>query len=418
MFAKLQIEEKIIQLSLKESTTGDKPQIDLSDLPNDLFIYDPGFVHTSNCESSITYIDPKKGELWYRGYPIEELTKKYDFLSIIKLILNGELPHESQYNEFKQEISNNFFIDESFIELFKSTKKSIHPMVLLQSMTSLLQGYEDLPTEYSKAISLISKIPFLTAYCYKIKKGEPINYPSLNKSYAENFLYMMFKSPYNDYKPAKESIDALDKIFSLHADHEQNASTAAVRLVGSTGSNIYSSVSAGIGALYGFKHGGANEACLNMLKTIGDVKNIDKYIAKAKDKDDSFKLMGFGHRVYKNYDPRAKILQKSCHEILSKNNSNNHLLDIAQKLEEIALNDEYFVSRNLYPNVDFYSGIILSALNIPTYMFTPIFALARTTGWCSQYLESGSSTCKIGRPRQSYIGKRKRKIEKKGFWFK
>ncbi|WP_353277757.1 citrate synthase [Wolbachia endosymbiont (group B) of Villa cingulata] len=374
-----------------------------------LFTYDPGFVSTASCSSTITFIDGDEGVLKYRGYNIANLAENNNFTAVIYLLLYGELPSSEQHKKFLLKIQESSKVSEQVTNVIKAFPKTAHPMsILVACFANLSASYHEMHgnnvngEDLDFGISAIAKVPAIVAMIYRhINNQEFIN--ANNKlSYSENFLNMIFGSAVNNTLFVK----ALDKIFTLHADHEQNASTAAVRLVGSAGSNLFASLSAGVATLWGPAHGGANEAVINMLKEIEQSGGVDRFIEKAKDDKDPFKLMGFGHRVYKNYDPRALILKDACHEILSKLEQNNELLKIAKKLEEIALKDEYFITRKLYPNVDFYSGIIMNAIGIPSSMFTPIFALARTTGWVAQWYEMvNDKETKICRPRQLYLGK-------------
>ncbi len=382
------------------------------------FTYDPGFVSTASCDSEITYIDGDNGVLLHRGYPIEQLAEHSDHLELCYLLLNGELPNASQKETFVSTIKNHTMVHEHLRRFFLGFRLDAHPMAIMCGVVGALSAFyhdsldiDDPEHRRITAHRLIAKIPTLAAMVYKHKTGQPFMYPRNDLSYAENFLYMMFATPCDDYEPNPVIARAMDKIFLLHADHEQNASTSTVRLAGSTGANPFASVAAGIAALWGPAHGGANEAVLNMLDEIGSVDNIDRYIAKAKDKDDPFRIMGFGHRVYKNYDPRAKVMQQTCHEVLAELGvEDNPTLQMAQRLEKIALEDEYFVEKRLYPNVDFYSGIILKAIGIPVEMFTVIFATGRTPGWISHWAEMISGPYKIGRPRQLYKGENKREF--------
>ncbi|WP_264377589.1 citrate synthase [Wolbachia endosymbiont (group B) of Philonthus cognatus] len=374
-----------------------------------LLTYDPGFVSTASCSSTITFIDGDEGVLKYRGHNIADLAENNNFTAVIYLLLYGELPSSEQHKKFLLKIQESSKVSEQVTNVIKAFPKTAHPMsILVACFANLSASYHEMHgnnvngEDLDFGISAIAKVPAIVAMIYRhINNQEFIN--ANNKlSYSENFLNMIFGSAVNNTLFVK----ALDKIFTLHADHEQNASTAAVRLVGSAGSNLFASLSAGVATLWGPAHGGANEAVINMLKEIEQSGDVDRFIEKAKDDKDPFKLMGFGHRVYKNYDPRALILKDACHEILSKLEQNNELLEIAKKLEEIALKDEYFITRKLYPNVDFYSGIIMNAIGIPSSMFTSIFALARTTGWVAQWYEMvNDEETKICRPRQLYLGK-------------
>lgn len=383
------------------------------------FTYDPGFVSTASCESKITYIDGDKGVLLYRGYPIEQLSEKKDFLDVSYLLLNGELPDTQEKTKFVNLVNNHTMVHQQMYRFLDGFRRDAHPMAIMVGIVGALSAFYhesmDLNNQqdrYTSAIRLIAKMPTLAAMSYKYSIGQPYMYPQNKLSYAENFLHMLFAIPGNDTLPDPVIARAMDTIFTLHADHEQNASTSTVRLAGSTGANPFACISAGIGALWGPAHGGANEACLTMLQEIGDVKHINHFIKRAKDKNDPFRLMGFGHRVYKSYDPRAKVMQKTCYEVLNAVGAQNApLFKLAMELERIALEDDYFVEKKLYPNVDFYSGITLSAIGIPTNMFTVIFALARTVGWMSHWLEMTGDKFKIGRPRQLYTGERERDVK-------
>lgn len=393
--------------------------IDISQLsPAGVFTFDPGFMSTASCESKITFIDGDKGVLLYRGYPIEQLAEKKDFLDVCYLLLNGELPNATEKVQFNNLINNHTMVHQQMYQFLNGFRRDAHPMAIMVGIVGALSAFYhdsmDLTKQndrYISAIRLIAKMPTLAAMSYKYSIGLPYMYPQNKMSYAENFLHMMFGVPSEDTVPNPVFVEAMDTIFTLHADHEQNASTSTVRLAGSTGANPFACISAGIGALWGPAHGGANEACLNMLKEIGDVKNINHYIKRAKDKDDPFRLMGFGHRVYKSYDPRAKVMRETCYKVLNAVGAQNEpLFKLAMELERIALEDDYFIQKKLYPNVDFYSGITLSAIGIPANMFTVIFALARTVGWMSHWMEMMGSAYKIGRPRQLYTGKPQRNV--------
>ena len=377
------------------------------------FTYDPGFMSTAACNSSITYIDGDKGELLYRGYPIEQLAVNCDFLETCYLLLNGELPNAEEKAKFSDTVTKHTMIHEQMNFFFRGFRRDAHPMsVLVGTVGALASFYHDsLDINDAKqreisAIRLIAKLPTLVAMAYKYNVGQPFMYPRNDLSYSANFMYMMFGNPCEEYKVNDVLVRALDRILILHADHEQNASTSTVRLAGSSGANPFACIAAGIACLWGPAHGGANEAALNMLKEIGSVENIPAFIEKVKDKNSGVKLMGFGHRVYKNFDPRAKLMRETCHEVLNELGlQDDPLFKLAMELEKIALNDEYFVSRKLYPNVDFYSGIVQSALGIPVTMFTGIFAMARTIGWIAQWNEMiADPEQKIGRPRQLFIG--------------
>ncbi|AMD02104.1 citrate synthase [Halomonas chromatireducens] len=379
-----------------------------------LFTYDPGFMATSSCQSAITYIDGAKGVLLHRGYPIEQLAKESNFVEMCYLLLFGELPDDAQYADIEKRISNHTMVHDQINNFFKGFRRDAHPMSILCGVVGGLAAFYHDHMDITKAedreisaIRLIAKMPTIAAMSYKYNIGQPFNYPRNDLNYAENFLYMMFSNPCEEYKTNPVFAKAMDRIFMLHADHEQNASTSTVRLAGSTGANPFACISAGIAALWGPAHGGANEAVLNMLDEIGDdsEENIQRFVDKAKDKDDPFRLMGFGHRVYRNFDPRAKVMKETCDEVLAElGMADDPQLKIAKRLEQIALEDEYFIERKLYPNVDFYSGIILKAMGIPTNMFTVIFAVSRTIGWISHWHEMITGDYKIGRPRQLYIG--------------
>ncbi len=381
------------------------------------FTYDPGFQSTASCQSKITYIDGDAGILRYRGYPIEDLAENCDFLEVCSLILNGELPTATEKDEFVKTVSQHTMVHEQLARLYQGFRRDAHPMAVLCGVLGAMSAFYhdslDINDPHHREVSafrLIAKLPTIAAMCHKYNIGQPFMYPRNDLSYAANFLYMMFAVPCEEYKPNPVLVRALDRILILHADHEQNASTSTVRLAGSSGANPFACIAAGIASLWGPAHGGANEAVLNMLGEIGDVSNIGKFIERAKDKNDSFKLFGFGHRVYKHYDPRAKLIQKTCHEVLDELGlRDNKLFKLAVALEKIALEDDYFVERKLYPNVDFYSGIVYKALNIPTSMFTAVFAMARTVGWIAQWNEMvADPDQKIGRPRQLYNGAAKR----------
>ncbi|SFU40986.1 citrate synthase [Halomonas korlensis] len=403
-----------IELPIYSGTLG-PDVIDVRSLGAEgLFTYDPGFMATSSCQSAITYIDGGKGILLHRGYPIDQLAKESNFVELCYLLMFGELPDDAQYADFESRISNHTMVHDQINNFFKGFRRDAHPMSILCGVVGGLAAFYhdhlDITVQEDREISairLIAKMPTIAAMSYKYNIGQPFNYPRNNLSYAENFLYMMFSNPCEEYKINPVYAKAMDRIFMLHADHEQNASTSTVRLAGSTGANPFACISAGIAALWGPAHGGANEAVLNMLDEIGDdsEENIQRFVDKAKDKDDNFKLMGFGHRVYRNFDPRAKVMKETCDEVLAElGMADDPQLKIAKRLEQIALEDEYFIERKLYPNVDFYSGIILKAMGIPKNMFTVIFAVSRTIGWISHWHEMISDSYKIGRPRQLYIG--------------
>ena len=383
------------------------------------FTYDPGFMSTAACNSSITYIDGDKGELLYRGFPIEQLAVNCDFLESCYLLLNGELPNAKQKDVFVDTVTKHTMVHEQMQFFFRGFRRDAHPMsVLVGTVGALASFYHDSldindphHREVS-AIRLIAKMPTLVAMAYKYSVGQPFVYPRNDLSYSANFMHMMFSTPCEEYKVNDVLVRALDRILILHADHEQNASTSTVRLSGSSGANPFACIAAGIACLWGPAHGGANEAALNMLKEIGSVDKIGEFVKQVKDKNSGVKLMGFGHRVYKNYDPRAKLMRETCHEVLAELGlENDPLFKLAMALEKVALEDEYFVSRKLYPNVDFYSGIVQSALGIPVSLFTGIFAMARTVGWIAQWNEMISDPeQKIGRPRQLYVGATRRDV--------
>jgi citrate synthase len=377
------------------------------------FTYDPGFMSTASCNSSITYIDGDKGELLYRGYPIEQLAVKCDFLETCYLLLNGELPNAKEKETFVTTVTQHTMVHEQMLFFFRGFRRDAHPMAVLVGTVGALSSFYhdslDITDPHHRevsAIRLIAKLPTLVAMAYKYNVGQPFVYPRNDLSYSANFMRMMFSNPCEEYKVNDVLVRALDRILILHADHEQNASTSTVRLAGSSGANPFACIAAGIACLWGPAHGGANEAALNMLKEIGSVDRIGEFVKQVKDKNSGIKLMGFGHRVYKNYDPRAKLMRETCHEVLSELGlENDPLFKLAMALEKVALEDEYFVSRKLYPNVDFYSGIVQSALGIPISLFTGIFAMARTVGWIAQWNEMISDPeQKIGRPRQLFIG--------------
>ena len=376
------------------------------------FTFDPGFMSTASCESKITYIDGDQGILLHRGYPIEQLAEKSDYLETCYLLLNGELPTVEQKAKFVDTIKNHTIVHEQLKTFLNGFRRDAHPMAVMCGIVGALSAFYhdslDINNPQHREISahrLIAKMPTIAAMVYKYSMGQPLMYPRNDLNYAENFLHMMFAVPAEEYKPNPIVAKAMDRIFTLHADHEQNASTSTVRLAGSSGANPFACIAAGIACLWGPAHGGANQAVLEMLEVIGSVENIPAYLEKVKDKESGIRLMGFGHRVYKNFDPRAKIMRETCHDVLKELGVKDPLLDVAMELERIALEDDYFVSRKLYPNVDFYSGIIMRAIGIPTNMFTVIFALSRTVGWVSHWMEMlDDPHQKIGRPRQLYMG--------------
>lgn len=406
-----------IELPILEGSLGPRC-IDMRQLGNQgYFSFDPGFLSTASCASGITYIDGDRGLLYYRGYPIEQLAESADFLEVAYLLRQGELPTESQRAEFGTVIRRHTMVHDQMNYFFRAFRRDAHPMAVMVSAVGALSAfYPDSsdatnPTERTISMDrLLAKIPTIAAWSYKYNRGEPFIYPQNHLTYAANFLYMLHATPCEPYAPNPVAVRALDRIFTLHADHEQNASTSTVRTAGSSYANPFASVAAGIASLWGPLHGGANEAVLKMLEEIGDVSRIGEFINRAKDKSSGFRLMGFGHRVYKNMDPRAAIMRRTCHEVLDELDLHDDpLFKIALRLEEIALEDEYFVKKKLYPNVDFYSGIVLRALGIPTSMFTAIFALARTAGWTAQWNEMVSAKDhKIARPRQIYTGPERR----------
>ncbi len=384
-----------------------------------LFTYDSGYLSTASCKSRITFIDGDAGQLLYRGYPIEQLAEQCNFLEITYLLKNGELPNVTQKSDFEASISKHTMVHEQLSRFYSGFRRDAHPMAVMVGVVGALSAFyhdamdfSDVETRNLSFNRLVAKMPTIVAMAYKYNTGAPFMYPDNDLDYTANFMRMMFGSPCGKYDPNPVLVNALDTIFTLHADHEQNASTSTVRLAGSSGANPFACVAAGIACLWGPAHGGANEACLQMLEEIGDVSRVGEYIARAKDKNDSFKLMGFGHRVYKNFDPRAKLMRKVCGDVLSELGlQNDRLFKLAMELEKIALEDEYFVEKKLYPNVDFYSGIVQKAIGIPTAMFTCIFALARTVGWMTQWEEMlADPEYKIGRPRQLYIGTARRDV--------
>ena len=379
--------------------------------------YDPGFMSTASCESKITYIDGDKGELLYRGYPIEQLAEQSHHLEVCYLLLYGELPTKAQLADFEKRVTRHTMVHEQMHYFFRGFRRDSHPMATMVGVVGAMSAFYDDSTDVNDpwqrevaAIRLIAKVPTIAAMAYKYSIGQPFVYPKNSLSYAGNFLHMCFSVPCEEYVVNPVLEKAMDRIMMLHADHEQNASTSTVRLAGSSGANPFACIAAGIACLWGPAHGGANQACLEMLREIGTVERIPEIIDRAKDKNDPFRLMGFGHRVYKNFDPRAKVMKESADEVLSLLGiENNPLLQVAKELERIALTDSYFIEKKLYPNVDFYSGIIFEAMGFPTSMFTPIFALSRTVGWIAQWKEMiGDPTQKIGRPRQLYVGATKR----------
>ena len=381
------------------------------------FTYDPGFMSTAACDSRITFIDGEEGLLYYRGYPIETLAENCDFLEVSHLLLHGELPNATQSAEFVRAIRKNSMLHDQMSNVFRGFRRDAHPMAVMIAVVGAMAAFypdnNDVTNPESRkraAMRLLAKVPTIAAWSYKYNVGQPFMYPKNDLGYAENFMHMMFATPCEEYVPNPILARAFERILILHADHEQNASTSTVRLVGSSGANPFACIAAGIASLWGPSHGGANEATLNMLEEMGDISRIGEFINRAKDKTDSFRLMGFGHRVYRNMDPRASIMRKTCHEVLNELGlQDDPMFKLAMALEKIALEDDYFVSRKLYPNVDFYSGIVMRAMGIPNSMFTAIFALARTAGWISQWCEMNADPeQKIGRPRQLYMGAERR----------
>jgi citrate synthase len=412
--ATLTFDDKRFELPMRSPVLG-PDVIDIGKLyaQADVFTYDPGFTSTASCESTITYIDGDKGELLYRGYPIDQLAERSTHLETCFLLLYGELPTKAQLEDFTQRVTRHTMVHEQMHYFFRGFRRDAHPMATMVGVVGAMSAFYHDSTDINDpwqrevaAIRMIAKLPTIAAMAYKYSVGQPFVYPMNSLSYAGNFLRMCFAIPCEDYVVNPVLERAMDRIMLLHADHEQNASTSTVRLAGSSGANPFACVAAGIACLWGPAHGGANQACLEMLREIGTVDRIPEYVAKAKDKSSGFRLMGFGHRVYKNFDPRAKVMKESADEVLELLGvHNNPLLQVAKELERIALEDDYFISKKLYPNVDFYSGIILEAMGFPTSMFTPIFAISRTVGWISQWKEMiADKNQKIGRPRQLYIG--------------
>ncbi len=419
-FAKLTLPNgKEINLPIKKASIG-QDVIDISTLYKEsgMFTYDPGFLSTASCESKITYIDGDKGVLAHGGYSIEDLAKKAEYLEVAYLLLNHELPNQKQYQDFSKNIKSNMLVHDQINILLRGFPRKAHPMAIMVGAVASLSAFYhetmDLTSPEGRldvVHKIIAKMPTLAGMAYKYSIGEPIIYPKHDLGFAENFLQMLFEKPTENYKVSPTIVKAMEMIFVLHADHEQNASTSTVRLAGSSGANPFACIGAGISSLWGPAHGGANEEVIEMLQEIRTLERIPEFIKRAKDKNDPFRLMGFGHRVYKNYDPRASVLKKACDEVLGELGIKDPLLDIAIELEKIALNDEYFVSRKLFPNVDFYSGIIYKALGIPSNLFTVIFAIARSAGWISQWKEMIEDPAfKIGRPRQLYTGSTKREF--------
>ena len=411
-------EGKELELPVHTGTSG-PDVIDVARLYREqgVFTYDPGFVATGSCKSDITFIDGEEGVLQYRGYPVEQLAEKSSFIEVCYLLLHGHLPTQSELDDFENTIRRHTMLNEGMLNFFKGFRYDAHPMAQLSAVVGSMSAYYHSEMDASNpkhrdifAHRIVAKLPTIAAAAYKLNVGQPFIYPRNDLNYSENFLHMMFAVPAEPYEVSPIAAEALDLLFILHADHEQNCSTSTVRMAGSSGANPFSAIAAGISALWGPAHGGANEAVLRMLKEIGDVKQIPKYIEKAKDKDDPFRLMGFGHRVYKNFDPRAKIIREMCYKVLDAlDREDTPLFDLARELEQVALHDDYFKERNLYPNVDFYSGIIYKALGIPTSMFTVMFALGRSVGWVAHWREMITDPkAKIARPRQLYVGEAER----------
>ncbi|MEL6297404.1 MAG: citrate synthase [Pseudomonadota bacterium] len=417
--ARLLHHNKTVEMPVRSGSIG-PDVIDVSRLYRETgcFTYDPGFTSTANCSSKITYIDGEEGTLLYRGYPIEQLADKSNFIETCYLLLHGDLPNKEQYDEFEHTITHHTMVHEQMTRFFTGFRRDAHPMAIMVGTVGALSAFyhdsTDITDEHQRMVAshrMIAKMPTIAAMAYKYSIGQPFIYPRNDLDYTANFLQMCFAVPCEPYKVDPVVARALDKIFILHADHEQNASTSTVRLAGSSGANPFACIAAGIACLWGPAHGGANEAALNMLEEIGTVDRIPEYIERAKDKNDPFRLMGFGHRVYKNYDPRARVMQKTTHEVLEALGVKDETLKVAMELEKIALEDEYFVEKKLYPNIDFYSGITLRAMGFPKDMFTVLFAVARTVGWIAQWKEMMEDPeQKIGRPRQLYVGEASRDV--------
>ncbi len=417
--ATLSVGDKSLNLDMTDGTIG-RPGIIINPLMDaGYFSYDPGFSTTALCKSNTTYIDGMKGVLLHRGYPIEQLAFNCDYMELCHLLIDGHLPSKDEYEKFVLEVKKHCHLHDQINHFFSGFRRDAHPMAIMVGVVGALSAFYHTNFDVNNpadrryaAILLIAKMPVIAAMCYKYSKGEPFIFPNNKLDYSANFLHMLFDTPYEDTCVKDVMTKAMDQIFILHADHEQNASTTTVRTAGSTGANPFACISAGIGALWGPAHGGANEACLRMLMEIGDESNINEYIKRAKDPNDSFRLMGFGHRVYKNYDPRAKVMREICHQVLETTDaSKDPIFKLAMQLEKIALEDSYFIEKKLYPNVDFYSGITLSAMGIPTNMFTVIFALARTVGWATNWLEMmNDPESRLIRPRQIYTGPTERDV--------
>ena len=411
---------KTIELPVISGTMG-PDVIDIRKLyaESGYFTYDPGFTSTASCDSTVTFIDGDKGELCHRGYKIEDLANNCNYLEVCYLLLKGKLPNAKELFEFEDVITHHTMLHEQLLNFFRGFRRDAHPMAIMVGVVGALSAFyhdsTDISDPYQRMVAshrLLAKMPTIAAWAYKYSIGQPFVYPRNERSFVENFLYMTFSTPAEDFKVSKAVVRAMERIFILHADHEQNASTSTVRLAGSSGANPFACIAAGISSLWGPAHGGANEAVLNMLEEIGDRSRIPEFIERAKDKDDPFRLMGFGHRVYRNFDPRASVLKQSCDEVLDELNVEDPLLQLARDLERLALKDPYFIERKLFPNVDFYSGIILKAIGFPTSMFTVLFALARTVGWVSQWNEMITDpTMKIGRPRQLFVGEKIKAFE-------
>ena len=412
--AKLSFDGKELELPMFSPTAG-PDVIDIRKLyaQGDVFTYDPGFTSTASCDSTITFIDGDKGELLHRGYPIDQLAEKSHFLEVCYLLLYGELPSADQLEDFENRVTNHTMLHEQMVYFYRGFRRDAHPMAIMTGVVGAMSAFYHDSTDITDpwqrevaTIRLIAKMPTIAAWAYKFSIGQPFVYPRNDLDYAANFLRMCFSVPAEEYEVNPILSRAMDRIFTLHADHEQNASTSTVRLASSSGANPFACIAAGIACLWGPAHGGANQACLEMLREIGSPNRIPEFIERAKDKNDPFRLMGFGHRVYKNFDPRAKVMKQSADEVLDLLGiENNPTLQVAKDLEKLALEDDYFAEKKLYPNVDFYSGIILDAMGFPTSMFTPIFAVARTVGWISQWKEMiADPQMKIGRPRQLYVG--------------
>ncbi len=411
--ASLLIKNKKVEMPVRSGSIG-PDVIDVGRLYREsgCFTYDPGFTSTANCSSKITYIDGEEGILLYRGYPIEQLAKASNFVEVCYLLLHGELPSAEQFKEFDNHITRHTMVHEQMTRFYTGFRRDAHPMAIMCGVVGALSAFyhdsTDIHDPQHRIIAshrMIAKMPTIASMAYKYSIGQPFIYPRNDLDFASNFLQMCFAVPCEPYQVDPIVARALDRIMILHADHEQNASTSTVRLAGSSGANPFACIAAGIACLWGPAHGGANEAALKMLEEIGHVKNIPDFIRRVKDKSDGVRLMGFGHRVYKNYDPRAKVMQETCHEVLAKLGIRDDLLDVAMELERIALHDDYFIEKKLYPNVDFYSGIVLRAIGFPVSMFTPLFAVSRTVGWIAQWKEMiEDPEQKIGRPRQLYVG--------------